>query len=388
MGTGRALARQRAQSWPALLTLLPPALLATGVILELSLPTHYGFTALLSAGVVLAALSYRFLLGAGFAVLSFAALVILHFFMGDLYQRQIAGSLFNMAVVALVAMLVASARNRAEQRLSRIRKVADAAQLALLRPLPKQLGTVRMAGFYQAADDEALVGGDLYSCRSTDHGVRVLVGDVRGKGIGATETVATVVSAFREAAMVCPTLPEVAERLEAAMALDRADALSGASRGPGLADAASEELFATAVLLEFPPDGTSVRVLDRGHPPVIRVNGQGSAPLETDYGLPLGLAGLGIGPGPEPRSFALERSELLVAYSDGITEARNRDGVFYPLLQRLDEQYEARDAEGGPEIDPTEIVDFIQRDVQSWARKLSDDVVVLVLQPSADDPPR
>ncbi|WP_432075138.1 SpoIIE family protein phosphatase [Streptomyces wuyuanensis] len=63
---------------------------------------------------------------------------------------------------------------------------------------------------------------------------------------------------------------------------------------------ADGELFATAFLVEFPGGGSQVRVLSQGHP---------SAP---------------------PTVVPLRPGDVILAYTDGVTEARDASGNFYP----------------------------------------------------------
>lgn len=56
-------------------------------------------------------------------------------------------------------------------------------------------------GFGTSAVGEARIGGDLYEVVSAPgSGLRVIVGDVQGKGLEAVETAAKVLGAFHEAA--------------------------------------------------------------------------------------------------------------------------------------------------------------------------------------------
>lgn len=389
MGTSReAGARYREPIWPPRwFGWAPPALIALSLGIELATPSRLSFSALLTVSAVLAALVYPPAVTGAVGAVCIGLLLCVRVLQGGPLSLPTIGAALTLLLVAGLAVALAAVRVRTTRELSEVRAVAEAVQLALLRPLPERVGPIRLAGFYQAADYAALVGGDLYSVRPTPYGVRVLVGDVRGKGLGATETVATVTAVFRSAAMECAALPQLAERIEAAMALDRADAAAGASRSaPSAAvGARTAELFATAVLLEFPEayaedDGAPlVRVLDRGHPPPLRLGPHGVAPLETEHGLPLGLGDLSPEPPPEPRVFTLEQGELLVAYSDGITEARARDGTFYPLRGRLAQRYAQPRGAGG--VEPGELVTYVQRDLAQWARALNDDAVLLVLKP-------
>lgn len=416
MGTGRALSQngaRAAHTWPPRwLRWLPPLLVAVALVLDAALPPTFTFGSLLAASVVLSALVYPVAGVAATGAVGIAALLTLHAAEDELYAR-ILGAIVTLAVVTVFAALLAVARVQALHRLSRVQTVAEVVQLALLRPLPPRAGPLRMSGFYRGADDEALIGGDLYGVRPTRFGVRALIGDVKGKGIGATETVATVIAAFREAAMFAPDLEEVAERIEAALAMDRADAASADAGNAGAAGAAGgpeggshretakpgepggpperEELFVTAVLLEFSSDGSAVRVLNRGHPPLLRLGPRGAAPLDADNGVPLGFGELASGRS-RVSHFALNPDELLLAYSDGIIEARDKDGGFYPLAARLTERFATPSPSAPPpqtaaattRNDPAEVIAFLQEDVAAWAAALNDDMVAVALQPDPD----
>ncbi len=373
---------------------LPPVLVVLALVLELTTPTRYSFASFLTAAVVLAALLSRPFVTCIIGGMSIGLLIGMHLALTDVYPDNVTGPVITLILVTGFSTLLALILEHTTNQLVQVQAIAEATQLALLRPLPPRLGPMRLAGIYRAADEAALIGGDLYCVRPTPYGLRVVVGDVRGKGIGATETVATITSAFREAAMTCPTLTGVARRIEEAMAMDREDLEAGGSAAPSLHDRPGRswapELFATAVLLEFPDDGHFVRVLDRGHPPLFRLGGgKGVVPLEPGYALPLGFGDLAPDSVPQALSYELAQGETLVAYSDGVTEARSRDGGFYPLGQRLTERYGAgsafrADGAGGSMrtagIDPAEVVSFIHGDVTRWAEAINDDMVIVVLQ--------
>jgi hypothetical protein len=343
---------------------LPWLLIATSAVLELATPAEYSYSSLMSAATPLAALLYRPRWTVVTGLVSFAVMVALWLDdrLGSTTGSHSSIDVGSLLLVVSLAVGFSFARAHIQRRLHRVRAVAEAAQRALLRTVPARLGPVRLAGFYRAADAEALVGGDLYSALLTPHGVRVIVGDVRGKGLGAVATVATVLSTFREAALVQESLTAVAGRIEHALALETA----------GSGDA---ELFVTAVLLEFPQGVAAVRVLNRGHPPVLVLGPDGAEPLPAPFGLPLGLGGLADPDGADGELLhPLRADRLLVAYSDGITEAADAAGVFYPLADRLAARF------GGPTApEPVEVAAFVEQDVARWAPLLKDDMTTLVL---------
>ncbi|MEK0101251.1 SpoIIE family protein phosphatase, partial [Streptomyces sp. A475] len=114
--------------------------------------------------------------------------------------------------------LILHVRRGLQRELRQLRRIAGAAQNVLLRPLPPRIDGLAIAAGQLSSDRGATVGGDLYEAIATDHGVRVVMGDVRGHGLAALATVAAVLGSFREAAHDEVELTCVLRRLERAMA--------------------------------------------------------------------------------------------------------------------------------------------------------------------------
>jgi serine phosphatase RsbU (regulator of sigma subunit) len=286
-------------------------------------------------------------------------------------------------------VVIAALRSRQEGRLVQVSTVAEAAQLAVLPPLPGSVGGVEVAALYRAATVGALVGGDLYDVRSGPYGVRALVADVQGHGLAAVGTVTGLLGAFREAALDLPDLRAVADRLDRRISLD--------ARGG--------ELFATALLLEFPaspatgPPGEAdptggaapadtadrageaapgtVRLVCRGHPPPLLLRDGRVSELPCDPGPPLGLRLPGPPP-PGPSDTPLLPGDLILAHTDGVTEARSADGRFYPLADRLTAWLA-----DGTRPTPRGLVDTVWADLDAFAGAVADDVALLALAPGA-----
>ena len=127
-------------------------------------------------------------------------------------------------------------------------QIAQVAQRAILPALPARAGHVAIAALYQSAAQGALVGGDLYDCYHSEDRIRLLVGDVRGKGIAGVEQAARVIRAFRQSAALRPTLTEVAREMD--------DYLAGFF---------GEEEFVTALLVDVTRPG-QLRIVSAGHP--------------------------------------------------------------------------------------------------------------------------
>jgi serine phosphatase RsbU (regulator of sigma subunit) len=243
--------------------------------------------------------------------------------------------------------------------------VAEAVQSVLARPIPARVGPVRTAVHYTAAHAYAKIGGDLYEVLPTRFGVRAVVGDVQGKGLGAIGTAAALLGAFREAAHDEPGLSGLARRL--------AEPLGSARGGDG-------ERFVTAVLMTVHPDGTA-EVVNCGHPSPLLVRGTGPpCPLDpADRVPPLGI----LPPDqvdPPVLSVRLRPGDRVLLYTDGVIEARDPAGTFYPLTERL--PHVLRD-------DPGEALEQLSADVLAHVgSRLDDDAAMVLLQysPQPDRP--
>ncbi|MGA4847788.1 PP2C family protein-serine/threonine phosphatase [Streptomyces sp. G5(2025)] len=261
------------------------------------------------------------------------------------------------------------------RELRQVREVAGAAQNVLLRPLPPVVEGLALAAGRVSASWGACVGGDLYEVAATDHGVRVVMGDVRGHGLGAIGTVAAVLGSFREAAHDEPELPVVMRRLERALGRhlrERAHAEQPAS-GRAAQDGALAEEFVTVLLLEIGEDGELLAV-NCGHPWPYLLK-QRARPLADAEPLPP----LGLFPLPEVlpvlRCGRLLPGETLVLHTDGMEDARDAAGEFFPLQAALTE------AARVPSTSPQDLIDAVYADLLRHAgRSPSDDAALLVLR--------
>ncbi|MBC9729207.1 PP2C family protein-serine/threonine phosphatase [Streptomyces sp. TRM68367] len=255
------------------------------------------------------------------AVTGVAALLLcvgLGLYNGMLEESRGFAAMGSVAGVTGIGVAAAVTRSRREAELASVRSIAEVAQRVLLRPVPLTAGPLQAAVSYTSAVAEARIGGDLYEVVASPHGVRVIVGDVQGKGLAAVETAAVVLGAFREAAHDEPDLVGLGERLERSVARE----LEG-------------EKFVTAILAEIGSDHETV-LLNYGHPAPMLVRRDGSAdfPEPPSYALPLGLGAHGR-EGPKPYRVGFQAGEQLLLYTDGVTEARDGAGRFYPLVERV-----------------------------------------------------
>jgi len=168
-------------------------------------------------------------------------------------------------------------------------------------------------------------GGDIHDVMATPFGVRLLVGDVMGSGAPANRTGLAVLNAWRDLAFTEPSLAGIAVRLHALIARSE-----------------HSERFVTALLANFPaPDGSGSSVggaetgswtelVCCGHPPPMLLRG-GSAAFVTPYAAPpLGLLDLADG-WCRASMIPVGDSDQLLLYTDGVSEARDAAGRFFPL---------------------------------------------------------
>ncbi|MEU1597983.1 PP2C family protein-serine/threonine phosphatase [Streptomyces sp. NPDC005708] len=271
-------------------------------------------------------------------------------------------------VAALIATSVAitTGRHLAERRqrkLVQVRAVAETAQRAILPPLPRRLGPLRLASVYLAAAEEACIGGDLYTAVRTATGTRLIIGDVRGKGLPAVGGAAHIIGTFRDAARRLATLPELAAYLDTCVRSNAAEEVE-----PGQ----SEDVFATAIILEIPDDEPVVRSVTCGHPPPVLLRANDVVTLETSQPAPpLGLGAL-TQTTYQLDTFNLRAKETLLLYTDGAIEARNADGIFYPLTKRLTPQNHRH---------PAALLDHVRGDLLNHVGgRLHDDAALIAIE--------
>ena len=290
---------------------LGAALLLLAVIsaVEMVDPTRASFVGLLAAVPFLAAVFafWQTVLGAG-ALATVAGMI----FAGTDPERGVS-SMVNVLGIVLatgIAAAVATIRQRQANRIAELLKLAAVAQQAVLRPLGPQVGSLAVAGRYISATAAADIGGDLYEALDTPYGVRIIIGDVRGKGLDAVRLASIVLGSYRHVAYERPDLRTMVTDLDRAVARSVGD-----------------EDFVTAALVE--ERGGTLTIVNCGHPaPLLLRRGQ---VITLDPPAP--APPLGFMPVAQPRVERLEPGDRLLLFTDGLGEAR-REGEFFPTADR------------------------------------------------------
>ncbi|MGW1407126.1 PP2C family protein-serine/threonine phosphatase [Streptomyces sp. NPDC002403] len=239
-----------------------------------------------------------------------------------------------LVLISVFVTFFAHLRVRDERAVTQLRSVAEAAQRVVLRPLPGRSGPLRISSVYLAAEAEAQIGGDLYAAARTMGGTRLIIGDVRGKGLAAIGEAATVLGAFHALSRQRWLLPELVAHLETSIAPDPEDPSHDGGDEDAEYDPDLAESFVTAAVLDIPDDAAELHLVSCGHPPPLLLRAGEVIPLAVRAPAPpLGLARLVITE-HTAETFGFEAGDTLLLYTDGVIESRDRSGNFYPLRER------------------------------------------------------
>ncbi len=220
----------------------------------------------------------------------------------------------GVAVAGALGLFASVYRIRREASLTQSRAVAAAAQRAILPLVPTSLGRYAVASHYRSASQEASIGGDFFKVLATRFGVRVIIGDVQGKGLEAVNMAAIMLGCFREWA------PEITSMKELVRILDARVGTQGGVEG-----------FVTAVLATL-GDELTVELVNCGHPwPVLYRDGVARPLVPGHSTTPLGLS-----PDPELQCVRLGPADRILLYTDGLVDIRDEAGRWVELDEVLE----------------------------------------------------
>ncbi|HYZ54168.1 MAG TPA: PP2C family protein-serine/threonine phosphatase [Streptosporangiaceae bacterium] len=139
------------------------------------------------------------------------------------------------------------------------------------------------------------------------------------------------------------------------------------------------ESFITAALLEIPDNIPLVRLVSCGHPPPLLLSKDKVTALDGGQPAPpLGLSALAEAD-HRVETFAFEAGDILLLYTDGVIEARDVSGTFFPLAERLT---------GWAKNHPAPLVHHIREALLAYVGgRLDDDAAIVAIErTSARDP--
>ncbi len=217
-------------------------------------------------------------------------------------------------------------RKKAEGELAvlyqREKRIAEALQQSIVFAPPEDLFPgLTIATLYQAAWDEASVGGDYLDVFALEKNkVALVVGDVSGKGLTAAARTAEVKYALRAFLRETP---------DPALALGRLNTLLCETKrfnGDSFeSDGGGSHFICVSVAVIDPKTGEALVAVAGAEQPLIVRSATGAAEPVIGGGAPVGIDGDMT---HENMSYTLEKGDVLMLLTDGITEARRGKEFF------------------------------------------------------------
>ena len=221
---------------------------------------------------------------------------------GDNYNFTLNTSPVSYLLLLLVLMLELKDKLLAHDEL----QIGRTVQKALL---PEENPTISGWSIWLYTRPANDVGGDLVDYINIDENrLGLALGDVAGKGLGAALLMSKLQSTLRAIAPDYKSLADLGQRINLIFCRD-----------------SLPNKFATLVYLELSQNFGKARLLNAGHfPPLVL---RGSEVKELSHGAP--ALGLMKTSNYAEEEVDLNPGDMIVVYSDGVTEARNGRNEFY-----------------------------------------------------------
>jgi serine phosphatase RsbU (regulator of sigma subunit) len=264
----------------------------------------------------------------------------------------------------LVAILVVTkaAYGDALEVARRRQSITIASELvwALAPPLVFATDGLALAAMLEPCYDN---GGDALDYAVNDRMLHLAVFDAMGHGLAAAGVAAFALSAYRYSRRNGSSLLE-----------------TYASMHEAVGRQFPESRFVTALIAQLDLDTGHLTWISAGHPPPLVIRGGRRArTLKTTPAPPLGVESPS-GP-PTLASESLEPADLLLLYTDGLTEARTPDGEMF-TIERLGQFIEHEAAAG--QITPETLRRLRHAVIGREAAELRDDATAVLLEWQGD----
>jgi serine/threonine protein phosphatase PrpC len=227
---------------------------------------------------------------------------------------------------------------------------------ALAPPLVFATDGLALAGMLEPCYDN---GGDALDYAVDDRVLHVGVFDAMGHGLAAAGVAAFALSAYRYSRRSGSDLLETYAAMHEAVG----------TQFP-------EWRFVTALIAQLELDSGRLRWISAGHPPPLVIRAARRAyTLKTTHAPPLGVDS--PSGAPTVATDGLEPGDLLLLYTDGLPEARDRDGQWF-TIERLSEFIEREAAAG--QTAPETLRRLRHAIIGAGETKLRDDATALLLE--------
>ena len=268
-------------------------------------------------------------------------------------------------ILDLQAALLTSLDQLAQAHEREVEVGAKIQQALLLGQLPRDVVGAQAATLTLPSHH---VDGDFYDFfRHSEDCFDIMVGDVMGKGVAAALLGAALKSSFPRAfSQLLTSSPQkvLPEPEEIVLLVQREVAQRFISLG----------VFATLCYVRLDLARLRLTLVDCGHPKTVRFRSlTGACELLQGDNMPLGFSELET---YQQVSFSLAGGDVLVFYSDGLTEARNTDGDFFGV-ERLMEVIQSQH-----HLEPARLIDAIRGAVLAFAdaNGCADDLTCVVVK--------
>jgi serine phosphatase RsbU (regulator of sigma subunit) len=243
-------------------------------------------------------------------------------------------------------------------------EVAGKIQAALLPGAPPEVADHTVAALSVPAK---VVGGDFYDYIDLPGGrTAFLVADVAGKGVSAGLVMTSVRSAARSVFRytISPRDALIALNEQVLADFDR-------------------KTFVTMLILVLEPGGRTLRIANAGHPPVVWYHGNtGVVDAIVTRGAAVGVLPAGhFDAIIEETEVALHEGDLVVAYSDGVNEAHDREGNLFG------EERVSAFTLANCQLSPRAFLEKLRRDLDDFSEGFGqfDDITALALRSTAPE---
>lgn len=241
-----------------------------------------------------------------------------------------------------------------KQRLETQLEVARQVQLELLPARDPELEGFDISAYNFPTEE---VSGDYYDwVRIYDDQIGIVIADVSGKGVPAA-----LLMAFLRAS------------LRAATHIGYAPHISMSKVNYLLWESIERNQFVTAFYGILDATNRTIAYSNAGHNPALLMDADGTHRFEERGGVPLGMF-------RDTRYYeyfeTIEPGQLLVLYTDGVTEARNSAGEEYGRERLVDAVRQSR------QLTAREIIDFLHHELTEWTegRGADDDVTFFIIK--------
>ncbi|WP_307167825.1 PP2C family protein-serine/threonine phosphatase [Streptomyces rishiriensis] len=266
------------------------------------------------------------------------------------------------ALGTLLSMMITSKRAYKDSVVRRTRTAPMRLPAELLRAFlpPRTIGNGHVVST-AVLEPAYEIGGDAFDHCLTDTTLHATVLDAMGHNLASGLTSAVSLAACRNARRTGEDLPDLVDSVDQALAEWLPDQ------------------FCTAVLTQLDLATGVLRWSNCGHPAPLLIRDQQLVvdALEREADPPMGMPFLLAGRSRRIHEHALQPGDRVLLYTDGVTEARTRDGNLFGLERFVDHVIRATAA---GELAPESLRRLIHAILDTKSSRLQDDATILLLE--------